>query len=336
VQKRVLIVDDSKFVRTTFNRILSASFWVREEADGQAGWEAIQGDSSIVMVFSDLDMPKLDGYGLLERIRSSGEARIRELPVVVVSGSQDERTRRRAREAGANDFIAKSADGSEILARIESLLRLVKPASVTPNFLITEGRKHYSYARRHGAELSVMALRVESHEEAVRKFGKDAAGQLLARIAKLIARMMRAEDSIARTAEATFMVVAPGTGAAQALAFARRLREQLDKANVTYGKQLLKIRARFGLACLGVDAADSIEDLMKRALRRLESTASAKTEPLAVIAAPMKPASLPAEVERALHVLERLDAERLGGEATAEVLRRLSAFLRAARGAAGK
>ena len=63
--KRVLIVDDSKFVRTTFNRILSASFSVVEAVDGDAAWKAIQSDPAIAMVFSDLDIPKLDGYGLL-------------------------------------------------------------------------------------------------------------------------------------------------------------------------------------------------------------------------------------------------------------------------------
>ena len=44
-QKRVLIVDDSRFVRTTFNRILSAAFTVLEEADGEAGWAALQKDA---------------------------------------------------------------------------------------------------------------------------------------------------------------------------------------------------------------------------------------------------------------------------------------------------
>jgi PleD family two-component response regulator len=43
-QKRVLVVDDSKFVRTTFANILSASFAVREEADGEAAWLAIETD----------------------------------------------------------------------------------------------------------------------------------------------------------------------------------------------------------------------------------------------------------------------------------------------------
>lgn len=351
-QKRVLIVDDSKFVRTTFNRVVSASFAVREEADGEAGWQAIRGDSSIVMVFSDLDMPKLDGYGLIGRIRKSEEARIRELPVVVISGSQDEASKRRARDAGANDFISKSADAPEVLSRIDNLLRLVKAkeelqasqqalertathdpltGTFTPHYLITEGRKRYSYARRHGGQLSVMALRIESHAEVAQKVGKDVADQLLVRITRLIAGMLRAEDSIGRTADATFVVISAGTGAPQVLAFARRLYEQLENAQVSYGKQLLKIHANFGVASLGIDTANSIEELIKLALQRLQKAVSPKAKPIPGEDddALVKPTILPGEVERALQVLERLDAERLG-EATNEILRRLLPFLHAA------
>jgi diguanylate cyclase (GGDEF)-like protein len=320
----VLIVDDSKFVRTTFNRILGAWFAVREEADGEAAWEAIRTDPTIAVVFSDLDMPRLDGYALIGRIRESAEARIRELPVVVISGSQDESSRKRAREAGANEFISKSADAPEVLARIDNLLRLIKPVTVTPQLLLSEGREHYSHARRHGAQLSVIALRVDSHAEAVRKFGKDIAEELLGRIAQLVAGLMRSEDSIARTAETTFMVLSPGTGGLQVLAFGRRLREQLEKAHVSCGRQLLRIHASFGLASLEVDRSSSIEELMKRALQRLQA---APRPAAGLLPAPIKPATLPAEVEQALQVLEGIDAERLGGEVIAEIKRRLAACL---------
>ena len=127
-EKRVLIVDDSKFVRTTFNRILRSSFVVLEAVDGDAAWKTIQEDSSIVMVFSDLDMPKLDGFGLLRLIRGAKDERIRKLPVIVISGSQDQAANSRARQAGANDFISKSAEAPDVLARIEEMLRSVKPS----------------------------------------------------------------------------------------------------------------------------------------------------------------------------------------------------------------
>jgi len=70
-QRCVLVVDDSRFVRTTFATILRPSFAVREEADGEAGWAAIESDPSIVMVLTDLDMPKLTGFALIGRIRSA-------------------------------------------------------------------------------------------------------------------------------------------------------------------------------------------------------------------------------------------------------------------------
>src|SRR5690349_20819570 len=125
-EKRVLIVDDSKFVRTTFNRILSTSFAVREVADGEAGWQAIETDPSIVMVVSDLDMPKMDGFGLLQKVRGSGDRRIKELPIIIISGNQNEAAKKRARDMGANDFISKEADAPEVLSRIDNLLKLVK------------------------------------------------------------------------------------------------------------------------------------------------------------------------------------------------------------------
>src|SRR5712664_4394849 len=125
-KQRVLLVDNSKIVRTTISRLIRKSFDVREEANGEAGWQAIATDPSIVVVFSDIQMPVLDGFALLERIRQSQEERIRSMPVIVISGDEDDATKKRARAAGANDFITKTTDGTEILSRIDNLLHLVE------------------------------------------------------------------------------------------------------------------------------------------------------------------------------------------------------------------
>src|SRR5438067_9268011 len=228
-QKCVLVVDDSKFVRTTFATILRPSFGVREEVDGEAGWQAIESDSSIVMVLTDLDMPKLTGLALIGRIRASLDARIREMPVVVISGNEEPGSKERARDAGATDFIAKSADATEVLSRLNNVLRLVTttkelysakqaldqsathdPATgtLTPHYLMVEGRKHYAHVKRHGGQLSVMALRIDTHADIVREAGKDVADLVVKRIAKRLVENVRTEDSVARAAEAAFMVVA--------------------------------------------------------------------------------------------------------------------------------
>jgi two-component system cell cycle response regulator len=354
-KKRVLVVDDSKFVRKTFATILRGSFDVHEESDGEAAWRAIQGDPSIVMVFTDLDMPKLNGFGLLSRMRASTDARIRELPVVVISGVEEQANKQRAREAGAHDFIAKSADATEVLSRLDNVLRLVStrkeldaarqvseapaarqvseaPAArdrltgtLTEEYLVTEGRKRFAYARRHNADLAVMALRIDSQREVARTAGKEAADQVLARIAKLVSTQMRTEDSIARTGAATFVVVAPGTTAAQMQTLADRLRAQLGQAKLTFEKQPLKIVSRTGVASLGGDVAAAFEELMRIALQRLEASPAA-VAPAAAAPAPATPAAaaaeLPADVEQALQTLEQVDVSRIGSAAT-EVLKRL-------------
>jgi diguanylate cyclase (GGDEF)-like protein len=351
-KRSVLIVDDSRIVRTTIARLIRATFDVREEANGETGWKAIVSNPSIVVVFSDIQMPELDGFGLLERIRASKEERIRSLPVIMISGDEDDATKKRAREAGANDFIAKTTDGTEILSRIDNLLHLMETkqqlsdnrqaieqtvtrdpltGTFTPHYLMTEGGKHYSHARRHGGPLSVLVFRIDTYDEIVQKVGKNVADQLLARIAKQVMGTLRAEDSMGRTGEAAFTVISAGISSQQALAFARRLHEQLDKAQITYANQLLRIGSSIGLAALDVDATSSIEELMKLALQRLQESASRRAQQITgqYEAGPAKLPALPGEIERAVQVIESASAERLG-DAAGELLRRLLPFLQAA------
>jgi diguanylate cyclase (GGDEF)-like protein len=327
-QACVLVVDDSRFVRTTFASILRSAFTVREAADGEQAWAAIESDPSIVMVLTDLDMPKLTGFALIGRIRNSPTDRVRELPVVVISGNEEPGAKQRARDAGATDFISKSAEATEILARLNNMLRLVQttkeathdPATgtVTPHYLVVEGRKHYAHAKRHGGQLSVMGLRIETYADIVRDAGKDVGEMVVKRIAKLLVEKVRTEDSVSRTAEAAFMVVAAGTAAPQMLALAQRLQRELDEARVTYKGKALRFATTFGVASLSLDAVDSIEELMRLAMQRLQAAAKLKTPPVPEASA----SHLSPDVERALQVLEGLDAARLG-KAGKALLKRL-------------
>jgi hypothetical protein len=134
---------------------------------------------------------------------------------------------------------------------------------------------------------------------------------------------VRTEDSVARTAQATFMVVAAATSAAQMLGLAQRLHRELEEARVNYRERPLKFVNTFGVASLAVDKANSIEDLMRLALQRL-------ARPAAVPAPAPSPqaATLPAELERALRYFENLDIERLG-PAAEDFARRLKRVAKA-------
>lgn len=125
VKPRVLIADDSRIVRATLIKRIEGIFDFREAMDGEQAWEAILIDPSIRVVITDLTMPKLDGYGLLERIRSSKISRIRNLPVVVVSGSDEQAERDRAKAAGATDLITKGIGAAQLLSRLDILSNLL-------------------------------------------------------------------------------------------------------------------------------------------------------------------------------------------------------------------
>ncbi len=347
----VLLIDDSKFVRTTFSSILKQDFEVREEADGEAGWNAIASDPSVVIVFCDISMPRMDGFGVLSHIRGSKDERVRHLPVIMISGNEDEATRKRARDSGASEFISKTADATEILSRLDTLLHLVRAkedvsetrkaaaqtathdpltGTFTLHYLLTEGRKYYSYARRHGQPLSVVSFRIDSHLRMASEAGKEAADQVLARIAKVIQGALRAEDSMGRVADDTFTVIMAGTSAEQANGFARRLQDQLGSAQVNFRGQALKIQAGIGLASLGTDAAASVEELMRLASNRMGQAGAKPAAPaVPAPAGPAPAAGLPPEVERSLQVLERIALYRTD-ELAHEVLGRLLPLLQAA------
>ena len=132
-----------------------------------------------------------------------------------------------------------------------------------------------------------------------------------------------------RTGEANFAVIFPGTSSQQALAFARRMHEQLEKAQVNYRGQVLKIGASMGLSALDVDTATSIEELMKLAQQRLSDAANRKAQQRIVNrdeVSLVKPMSLPSDIDRAVQVIEHANAEQLG-DAASEVLRRMLPFL---------
>lgn len=347
--RRVLVVDDSKFVRTTFRSILSPSFTVLEEADGEAAWDVVSSDPSVVIVFTDLDMPRLDGFGLLGRIRGSSDARVRTMPVAIITGDEQAATKKRAREAGASSFISKSADAREVLTRIDRLLKMVRPGGapaaalprpapaprpatpvaaraardmltgvLTARGLLSEGRRYYASARRHATELSVLALRIDSHAGLARSAGEEIAEQLLGQIARVILAALRSGDALGRTAADTFVLLAPGAAAPHVSAVARRLREQLESAQVGFRGTPIRIACSFGLASASADGgAASIEDLMRLALQRLQAPPPTPARPL-----------LGEDLERALRVLEAASRQRLG-ERSEELLRRLLAIAKA-------
>jgi two-component system sensor histidine kinase and response regulator WspE len=105
--RRVLVVDDSLTVREMQRKLLAArGYHVDVALDGLDGWNQLRG-TDYDLVITDIDMPRLDGIGLTERIRR--DPRLARLPVMIVSYKDRPEDRARGLEAGADYYLAKGA-----------------------------------------------------------------------------------------------------------------------------------------------------------------------------------------------------------------------------------
>jgi two-component system, OmpR family, response regulator len=116
---RVLIVeDDSTIAAFLVKGFREAGFAVDQAADGEAGVhlaESVPYDVAIV----DLMLPKLDGLSLIQRLRDQRIA----TPVIILSARHSVDDRVRGLESGGDDYLTKPFAFSELLARVQALLR---------------------------------------------------------------------------------------------------------------------------------------------------------------------------------------------------------------------
>jgi two-component system chemotaxis sensor kinase CheA len=117
----VLVADDSIVTRTLEKNILeSAGFRVRVAADGVEAWDFLQSEGVHLLV-TDVEMPKLNGFDLTEKIRS--DRRLRDLPVVLVTSLDSREQRERGVAVGADAHIVKQSFNQEVL--LDTIRRLI-------------------------------------------------------------------------------------------------------------------------------------------------------------------------------------------------------------------
>jgi two-component system chemotaxis sensor kinase CheA len=117
----VLVVDDSITTRTMEKNLLEAAgYEVRVAVDGVEAWTLLKSEA-IDLVVSDVDMPRMDGLALTERIR--GDRALADLPVVLVTALESREDKERGIEVGANAYIVKSSfDQSNLLEIVGRLV----------------------------------------------------------------------------------------------------------------------------------------------------------------------------------------------------------------------
>jgi DNA-binding response OmpR family regulator len=118
----VLIVDDIEANRETVRALLDAEgYQLLEAADGATALR-MAAETPPDLVLLDVMMPGMDGFEVCRRLRA--DARLAEVPVIMLTALDDQASRLQGIEAGADDFVSKPFNRAELRARIRTITRL--------------------------------------------------------------------------------------------------------------------------------------------------------------------------------------------------------------------
>jgi two-component system chemotaxis response regulator CheY len=119
--KRILTIDDSRTMRDMLRMTLvDAGYVVMQAVDGQDGL-AVLSKERFDVVITDINMPKLDGYGVIRHMRA--DASYDDTPILVLSTENDQKTKDIGRDAGATGWLVKPFDPDQLV----EIVRQVSP-----------------------------------------------------------------------------------------------------------------------------------------------------------------------------------------------------------------
>ena len=238
----VVVADDDRATCEHISQLLRARGLVVVPAnDGQKAIDAVRAQP-VDLVVLDVDMPGLNGIDACRVVKTITKDRF--VPVVILAAPGDLSARVQGLRTGADDHVTKPFEDSELLARIENMLR-VKRAHDDVQFAKNELRYtsmhdqlrtlpdhrffheclaiEFEEAQRHLDPLACCILAVDDFRALVSEHGAEIAGDVLAEMSGRVQRTIRATDIAAQFRTAEFGLLLPNTRPAKALTLADRI-----------------------------------------------------------------------------------------------------------------
>lgn len=157
---RVLVIDDDALTRDVVREVLErAGLRVREAGDGRQGLREMYAAAPDLVIL-DVEMPELDGWLTLERIRE-----VSDVPVLMLTARTAELERVRGLRGGADDYVVKPFGHQELLARVQALLRRSGARRADAPEGYADARVEIDFARRavrcDGREVALTPLELK-------------------------------------------------------------------------------------------------------------------------------------------------------------------------------
>ncbi len=120
--KQVLVIDDEPIMRKLLMQILKDKHEVILKENGREALEWMYSGNIPDLVVADLNMPEINGFEYIEKVRESGF--FNDVPLIVLSGEESSAERIKCLKLGANDYLIKPFNPEELALRIDNLIKL--------------------------------------------------------------------------------------------------------------------------------------------------------------------------------------------------------------------
>lgn len=236
-QPKVLVIDDSADVHRLLRaRLRHEDIELVGAQSGREGMEAAV-TAAPAMILLDLDMPDMDGFEVLRRLKN--EPATLDIPVIVLSGLHSAQDKVMAFDLGAIDYITKPFNLTELRVRVRSALRMHRLVQMLAQCAQLDGltglwNRAYFDKRwtdevaavgRHGRSLSLAMLDMDHFKTVNDTYGHPTGDAVLQGLAKVLQRECRREDVACRYGGEEFALIMPDTPPLDALRVCERIRE---------------------------------------------------------------------------------------------------------------
>ena len=271
----VVLADDDPSIRLMVRHVLeSEDFDIIEASDGLEAIKAVEKHHP-ALILLDAVMPGIDGFTTCQQIKEKGHT---DIPVMMITGLDDDASVERAYEVGAIDFITKPIKWAVLKHRVKSVVaKVIAERKVQllayrdtltglPNRLLFADRLEQAVIRseRSRTSMALMLVDIDDFKLVNDSFGHDAGDKLIKAVGELISKSLRRADTIARLGGDEFAVIIEDiNGPDDAISIADNLTTILEH-NVRLDDQETYTSASIGIAVYPEDGKDA-RTLLKNA-----------------------------------------------------------------------
>ena len=285
---QILVVDDSPVSRKVLEHALSDEPYTLLFA--KSGEEALRffQEHRPAVVITDWMLPDSSGPELCQRIRS--DAQHSYTYIILLTSMTEKDSVVKGLAAGADDYLTKPFDSSELLARIgvggriialhreiEEKNRLLEEAARTDHLTGLANRRAIEEwanrqlrgAARHGYPFWVVIADLDSFKSVNDNYGHDAGDAVLQKFAEILRQNTRASDLSGRLGGDEFLLILTHVGRENIELTLDRLRQQFGSQIFTFNGQKVKVTASFGITGFEGKVAPEIGALVRQADKAL-------------------------------------------------------------------